>query len=153
MARVTGPVVSSIQGVFAENWVECVGEILCGPEYFPPLGKTGDTSTIVVKSSPADRATASRVLFQTLIEGAERSVRISTPYFLPDKAFRRALMRVLARRVPVTAIVPGPVTDQKFLRLASRRSAVALLAVTNDTTSPLDRLGHKEENRQTPPRL
>ena len=37
MARVTGPVVSSIQGVFAENWVECCGEILCGPEYFPEL--------------------------------------------------------------------------------------------------------------------
>ena len=34
MARATGPVVSSIQGVFAENWVECCGEILCRARLF-----------------------------------------------------------------------------------------------------------------------
>ena len=31
------------------------------------------------------------------------------------------MKRVVARGVSVTAIVPGPVTDQRFLRLASRR--------------------------------
>jgi cardiolipin synthase len=54
-------------------------------------------------------------------------VRISTPYFLPDKAFRRALKRVLRRGVSITAVVPGPVTDQRFLRLASRRSYGTLI--------------------------
>ncbi|MSO56201.1 MAG: hypothetical protein EXQ55_04665 [Acidobacteria bacterium] len=34
MVRVTGPVAASIQGVFAENWVECCGEILSGPKFF-----------------------------------------------------------------------------------------------------------------------
>ena len=33
MARIEGPIVASIQGVFAENWLECCGEILVGPEY------------------------------------------------------------------------------------------------------------------------
>jgi cardiolipin synthase len=91
MARVTGPVVSSIQGVFAENWTECCGEILTGLEYFPALKKTGDTSPIVIKSSPADRATACRVVFQLLVESAGTRIRINTPYFLPDRSLRRAI--------------------------------------------------------------
>ena len=127
MARIEGPVVTAIQGIAAENYLECCGAILSGEDVYKDLPEVGRSGAFVVKSSPADRATASRVLFQTLIEGAERSVRISTPYFLPDRAFRRALMRVLARGVSITAIVPGPVTDQRFLRLASRRSYGTLI--------------------------
>ena len=122
MARIEGLVVTASRSIAAENYLECCGAILSGEDVYKDLPEVGRSGAFVVKSSPADRATASRVLFQTLIEGAERSVRISTPYFLPDKAFRRALKRVLARGVSITAIVPGPVTDQRFLRLASRRS-------------------------------
>jgi cardiolipin synthase len=127
MARIEGPIVTAIQGIAAENYLECCGDILSGEDVYKSLPEVGRSGALVVKSSPADRATVSRVLFQTLIECAERSVCISTPYFLPDKAFRRALTRVLARGVSITAIVPGPVTDQRFLRLASRRSYGALV--------------------------
>ena len=127
MARVTGPVVSSIQGVFAENWVECCGEILCGPEYFPLLRKAGDTSTIVVKSSPADRATACRVVFQTLVESAGKQIRINTPYFLPDRSLRQAFITSAKRGVKIDIIVPGSHTDQRWVRLVSRRKYNELL--------------------------
>jgi cardiolipin synthase A/B len=127
MARVTGPVVSTFQGVFAENWVECCGEILTGPEYFPDLKKTGDTSTIVVKSSPADRATACRVVFQLLVESARRRIRITTPYFLPDRSLRHALIATAERGVSIDIIVPGSHTDQRWVRLVSRRKYNELL--------------------------
>jgi cardiolipin synthase len=55
-----------------------------------------------------------------LIEGASRSVRISTPYFLPDKAFRRAIVRAARRGVQFSLVVPGAHTDQRMVRLASR---------------------------------
>src|SRR5438270_6206461 len=121
MARIEGPIVAALQGVTAENWLECCGEILTGPDYFPDLEPSAETTAFVVKSSPSDRATASRVAFQLLIEGADESVRISTPYFLPDRSFRRSLMMMAGRGVRVTVIVPGPHTDQHWLRLASRR--------------------------------
>jgi len=121
MARVEGPVVAALQGVLAENWLECCGEIFTGPDYFPSLHRTGDTTAFVVKSSPSDRATASRVTFQMLMEAADHSVHISTPYFLPDFALRRALIETARRGVEVTVIVPGRSTDQKWVRLASRR--------------------------------
>jgi cardiolipin synthase len=126
-ARIDGPIVTAIQGVAAENWLECCGEILTGEQIYKAVPSAGASGALTVKSSPADRATVSRILFQTLIEGARSSVRINTPYFLPDKAFRRALRRVLARGVEVTVIVPGRHTDQRFLRLASRRSYGSLL--------------------------
>jgi cardiolipin synthase A/B len=121
MARVEGPVVAALMGVAAENWLECCGEILTGPDYFPSLAPAGDTTAFVVKSSPSDRATASRVTFQMLMEAADHSVHITTPYFLPDRALRRALVEAACRGVAITVIVPGRKTDQKWVRLASRR--------------------------------
>jgi len=121
MARIEGPVVAALQGVAAENWLECCGEILTGPEYFPSLRQVGDTTAFVVKSSPADRATASRVTFQTLMEASDHSIHINTPYFLPDRSLRRALVETARRGVRITVIVPGSRTDQKWVRLASRR--------------------------------
>ena len=127
MARLEGPIVAALQGVFAENWLECCGEILTGPRDWPALEKVGPVPAMLVKSSPSDRATVSRVVFQMLIEGATREVDISTPYFLPDRAMRRALVRTARRGVRVRVIVPGVRTDQRWVRLASRRMYRELL--------------------------
>jgi cardiolipin synthase len=128
VARVEGPIVASLQGVFAENWLECAGEILTSPGHWPHLEPAGETEAMIVKSSPADRVTASRVVFQLLVEGATSSIEICTPYFLPDRALRGALGNAARRGVRVRVLVPGRVTDQKLVRLASRRLYGELLA-------------------------
>jgi cardiolipin synthase len=127
MARIEGPIVPDIQGIVAENWLECCGEILTGTDTYKPRGTRGSSAAFAVKSSPSDRATVSRVLFQTLIEGANHRIRICTPYFLPDKSFRRAIIRTASRGVEVSVIVPGRHTDQRWVRLASRRMFGPLL--------------------------
>jgi cardiolipin synthase len=127
MVRIEGPIVAALQGVFAENWLECGGEILTSPRDWPHLEPAGDAEAMVVKSSPADRATSSRVVFQMLIEGAVTEIDIATPYFLPDRSLRRALVRAARRGVRIRVIVPGPHTDQRLVRLASRRMYGELL--------------------------
>jgi cardiolipin synthase A/B len=127
MVRMEGPIVAALQGVFSENWLECCGEILTGPRHFPKLQEVGTSEMMLIKSSPADRATVSRVFFQMLMEGATRELDICTPYFLPDRAMRRALVRTASRGVRVRIIVPGAVTDQRLVRLASRRMYRELL--------------------------
>jgi cardiolipin synthase A/B len=127
MARIEGPIVAELQGVFAENWLECCGEILTSPRHWPRLHSAGSTAAMLVKSSPSDRSTASRVVFQMLIEGAVSSIDIHTPYFLPDRALRRALIRAAHRGVRVRVIVPGKFSDQRLVRLASRRMYRELL--------------------------
>jgi cardiolipin synthase A/B len=121
MARIQGPIVSNIQGIVAENWLECCGEILTEPRTYRTEHTKGRSPAFAIKSSPSDRATLSRVLFQMLVESATRRVVIATPYFLPDKAFRRAFERTARRGVEITVIVPGAHTDQRWVRLASRR--------------------------------
>ncbi|NOT24774.1 MAG: cardiolipin synthase B [Acidobacteria bacterium] len=121
MARIEGPVVTALQGVFAENWLECGGEIITSPGDWPRLEPAGATEAMLVKSSPSDRATTSRVFFQMLIDGSVSSVDISTPYLLPDRALRQSLVKAARRGVVVRVIVPGVVTDQRLVRLTSRR--------------------------------
>jgi cardiolipin synthase A/B len=121
MVRVEGPVVASIQGVFSENWLECGGEILTSPACWPPLEHTGPVEALLIRSSPSDRATASRVAFQLLMTCARESIDIHTPYFLPDHNLRRTFIDTVARGVRVRVLVPGPRTDQRLVRLASRR--------------------------------
>jgi cardiolipin synthase len=127
MARIAGPLVADIQGIIAENWMECSGEILTGSNTYKPNHAAGDAAAFSIKSSPADRSTASRALFQTLVEGANHSICVTTPYFLPDKAFRDAICRTVGRGVAMRVIVPGERTDQHWVRLASRRMYGQLL--------------------------
>lgn len=127
MARVEGPLVSDIQGIVAENWLECHGEILTGHDTFTPRVAAGHIDGFALKSSPADRATASRVLFQTLVEGANESIAICTPYFLPDRAFRTAFVRAARKGVAIRVVLPGSRTDQHWVRMASRRMFGELL--------------------------
>ena len=127
MVRIEGPIVAALQGVFAENWLECCGEILTSPRQWPALKEADGAQAMIVKSSPSDRSTASRVVFQMLIEGAVGCIDIQTPYFLPDKALRRALLRASSRGVRVRVIVPGKYSDQRLVRLASRRMYRELL--------------------------
>ncbi|HEY3093883.1 MAG TPA: phospholipase D-like domain-containing protein [Vicinamibacterales bacterium] len=128
MARIEGPIVAALQGVFAENWLECCGEILTDPRHWPALKVADGAEAMLVKSSPSDRATTSRVVFQMLIEGAVSCIDIQSPYFLPDRALRRALVRAAHRGVRVRVIVPGKHSDQGLVRLASRRMYRELLA-------------------------
>ena len=127
MARLEGPIVTALQGVFAENWLEASGEILIGARQWPRIHAADSTEGMLVKSSPSDRATASRVVFQMLIEGATREIAISTPYFLPDRSLRQALTRAARRGVTVRVLVPGRFADQQLVRLASRRMYHELL--------------------------
>src|SRR5205085_3060793 len=89
MARIEGPVVSDVAGILAENWMECCGEILTGPETYKPHRQAGSVAAFAIKSSPADRATTSRALFQTLIEGSNERIVIATPTSSPNRPSAR----------------------------------------------------------------
>src|SRR5581483_9470981 len=63
MVRVQGDAVRAIQGTFSENWLEASGEIIDGPDYFPPLpNDAGHTTALVITSTPsAGGSTRARV--------------------------------------------------------------------------------------------
>jgi cardiolipin synthase A/B len=122
MVRVEGEAATGLAVTFAENWLESAGEMLLGPEYFPFSGSDGRTNALVVTSSPTSgRSTEARVLVQSLIAKAAKSIHITNPYFMPDKSLRRELVKaVLERKVDVTILVPGKRNDHLLSRRSSR---------------------------------
>jgi cardiolipin synthase len=130
MFRVEGPAVVALQSAFAENWLEASGELLTGDEYFPPLEAQGESRAMIVDSSPTvGRSTRARMLFQTLMAAAQKSIHITTPYFLPDHSARQELVRAVRDRgVEISIVTPGQHTDHLLTRRSSRRLYGDLLA-------------------------
>ena len=122
MVRFEGDSVAGLQGAFAENWLEASGEILTGWNYFPHMKPAIKTPALVVASAPTTgQSTKARVLFQTLLASANKSIYITTPYFLPDSSARSELVRAVKRGVDVRIVVPGHKTDHAMTRSSSRR--------------------------------
>ena len=128
MIRLEGPSVPALQAVFAQNWLRVAGEILTGEEYFQFPGPLDGTPALVVGSTPAAGATQARILFQLLISCARKCIYISSPYFLPDRSARRAIIRAARERnVAVKILTPGDNNDERLTRASSRELYGSLL--------------------------
>jgi cardiolipin synthase len=130
MFRITGSAVAGLQAAFAENWLESEGRLLAGAKYYPLAGEAGQSPALVVNTSPTRGGSArARMLFQMLIHASRERIEITTPYFLPDAAARRELVRAMRERgVEVHILVPGRHSVPFFTRRCSRRRYGELLA-------------------------
>jgi cardiolipin synthase len=125
---VEGEAVAGMISTFSENWLEASGEILSGRRQFGFKAMPEGSESFVVSSTPRGGGTQARILFQTLIKSARKTIRITTPYFLPDKSAREALIEAVEKRgVSVQILTAGPHIDHKFIRTLSRRSSRHLL--------------------------
>ena len=111
MVRVEGGAVTGLQATFAENWLESSGEILTGVEYFRSHRRRSGRRPWWSTSSPTTgRSTEARILFQTLLASASKSIHITTPYFLPDQSARAELAKAVKRGVEVSIVGPASTT-------------------------------------------
>ena len=129
MFKVTGDAVRFLQSSFLENWLESSGEILAGEKYFVAPENPDGAVSMVVDSSPSQGgSTRARILFQTLVASAEKSLKITTPYFLPDPSMIGELVRAIEERnVRVQILVPGRHSDHGMTRSSSRSTYGDLL--------------------------
>jgi cardiolipin synthase A/B len=122
MFRVEGEAVAGLQGSFVENWLEASGELLTEDDYLCFAERPSERPVLVVNSSPSTgSSTRGRILFQTLMASATRSLQITTPYFLPDRGVRAELIHALERGVRVRIVAPGKKSDHLLTRRSSRR--------------------------------
>jgi cardiolipin synthase len=122
MVRVEGDSVPNLQATFAENWLVASGELIAGDVYFPRILCAHEAMAMVINSTPtAGGSTRARILFQLLVASAQKSISITTPYFLPDKSLTRELCRAIVERgVHVRILVPGRKSDHMLTRSTSR---------------------------------
>ena len=104
--RITGPVVAELQETFANDWAFATQEVLDSTLWFPELKPTGHVVARIISDGPdADFEKARWTLLAALAE-AQTSVKILTPYFLPDTALIAALNLAALRGVRVDIILP-----------------------------------------------
>jgi cardiolipin synthase len=105
--KVEGPVVGQLMRTFAHEWRFVTGEILTGPLWFPPLERKGDLIVRGLPSGPDLPRNPLRWMLLGAIAQAQESIRIVTPYFLPDSTLRAALSVAAMRGVKVDIVLPA----------------------------------------------
>ena len=104
--RLEGPIVEQIQSVFVEDWKFAAGESLQGDAWFPKLESRGNILARGVSSGPDEDLEKIRLVILGALASARSSVRIITPYFLPDPGMISALNIASLRGVEVDILIP-----------------------------------------------
>ena len=115
--KVTGPVIDQISQVFVEDWFFATGELIQFPAFTtePPPEPTSNTSeqvseksvvARVIQDGPDEDHNKIRWTLINALISAQTSVKIMTPYFIPDQTLMTSLHAAALRGVCVEIIVP-----------------------------------------------
>ncbi|MCX5515690.1 cardiolipin synthase [Kaistia algarum] len=104
--RVEGPVVAHLMETFAEDWAFTTSEVLEGAPWFPEIGAAGDVPARGIASGPDEDNEKLMWTMAAAIGRADRSVRILTPYFVPDDRITSQLTLAAVRGVDVELVIP-----------------------------------------------
>jgi len=108
--RLTGPAVADIFAVAAEDWHFETGEILNGEVWsVAPFSADPGTPSFVrtVVSGPDANLETNHKMMMGAFSVAEKSIRIMSPYFLPDNILLGALATAARRGVAVDIVIPA----------------------------------------------
>ena len=136
-AVIEGPAVSLLDEIFIADWSFASGqpidrlhaEIPTGP---PPSAGTSELQ--IVASGPDVQGDPLYEGILSLVQQAERSIWIVTPYFIPDEVLLRSLMVQARAGIDVRLVVPArsthPITDlarKHYLRELQKAGVKVLL--------------------------
>jgi len=119
MARLEGPVVAGLSGIFLRNWRRETDVPLAVE---PAAGMPKQSGPQKVRVLGENFARHRREIVHAYLKNlyrAERRVWIANSYFVPDRMVVRALKRAARRGADVRVLVPG-VSDVEIVRHASR---------------------------------
>jgi cardiolipin synthase A/B len=125
-AMIDGPAVGLLNEIFLADWAFASGQsldALRADAGSKPVEISGEGEVQVIASGPDVHGDPLYEGIVSLIQEAERSVWIITPYFIPDEVLQRSLLVKARSGKDVTLIVPEksnhPVTDfarRQYLR-------------------------------------
>lgn len=139
MVRIQGPIVEALAGTFISDWfLETNNE----RKHFRSLEKdlqhirqiadiyhqpaVGDVPVQLVPSGPGFAPDAIHSLLLTTIYSSQKTITLTTPYFVPGESILTALMSAAQRGVEVCVIIPEK-NDSKLANYASHARFEKLL--------------------------
>lgn len=126
MARLQGPIVTTLNVVFATDWLSETDESLEYQLQAHADPAAGTVTAQVVPSGPGFSTENNLRLFNTLIYSAQHRVSICSPYFVPDDSLLYAVTTAAQRGVDVELFVSEK-GDQFLVHHAQRSYYEALL--------------------------
>lgn len=103
--ELSGQIVSSLEAVFAMDWLVETDESLLGelrlPESYPP----GPQAFQLLPSGPGYPAVPNLRLFTSLVHRAQHRLSLTSPYFVPDESLLEAITTAAYRGVDVELFV------------------------------------------------
>lgn len=126
MASLRGPIVTTLNVVFATDWLSETDESLEDQLAHRPELHAGHVTAQVVPSGPGFITENNLRLFNTLIYSAQRKISICSPYFVPDDSLLYAVTTAAQRGVDVELFVSEK-GDQFLVHHAQQSYYEALL--------------------------
>ncbi|MBO9468504.1 cardiolipin synthase B [Endozoicomonas sp. G2_2] len=128
--RLTGPAIDGLRGAFLSNWVEAgrrgFEDRWTMAEPLPDADRDGALIQ-VLRTSAAVNYSDIATLFRLVIKLAQKRLRITTGYFVPDTATVEMLCDAARRGVEIEVLMPGPHTDSRVARIAGEDAYGPLL--------------------------
>ncbi len=129
--RLEGPAVADLQLQFLQDWYYATREPLDGIFASPVFPRLENRGAALVKALPGGPVVHGRGLddaFFALLVAAESSLKITTPYFVPDEPIVEAIRSAALKGVEVDLVVPQK-NNHWFAGAASRSLYAPLLSV------------------------
>ncbi|MEG0284017.1 MAG: cardiolipin synthase [Erysipelotrichales bacterium] len=113
--------VQEYETLFAQSWFFETNENLFKEKYYPSfdLDKMGrETLIYPYGDGPDSIETFVRDMFVIAIMSAQKSICISTPYFIPDTVLYDAIIMKAQSGIDITLVTPG-LPDKKIVKIAT----------------------------------
>lgn len=121
--KIKGQAVYALQNSFFNFWQFCIKDNKESGKYvkegyFPKIKSDGNVVTQIVTSGPDDSKNKIKEAMIQMINSAQDSIILQTPYFVPDEIFMNSLKQAIKSGVKVTLMLPK-IPDKKVVYLAS----------------------------------
>ena len=125
---VRGPAVDGLRAAFLDNWIETDPDIFeDGVDRFPAQQQHGSSVVQCVRGASETGWSDAATLFRSLLQLADRCVRLTTAYFVPDEDLIDRICDAADRGVTIEILLPGPHADKRIVQVVSEASYERLL--------------------------
>ena len=115
--KIEGPIVKQIALDFMADWLFATNEILPEHIWAPSSNLKATAKARIITSGPDQEIEKLYFVFSSALSVAQKSIKIATPYFLPDDSLMTALKLAAMRGVNVSIVIPE-INDHAFMNWA-----------------------------------
>ncbi len=132
--RLEGECICELEELFLNDWVGVIGKKQCLsmiPEFMAipaKVDRTPGTPCQFVSGGVGNDLQAIKMCYLSMIRSAQHSIKIQTPYFIPDRSILEALQVAASSGVSVDIMVPG-IKSSFFLEPETRYYCGQMLKV------------------------